>query len=268
MSYYNAFLKTMGNTGGGDTPTPPTPPTPVGYTEPFYVKNSSTSTTGKTLSITKTGNAAPTLTIEKSLDGENWVTMGTTSYPTSITASMPDNGGKLYLRCKTDAWTAATNYTYTNSIYVDGNFDIGGNIMSLVYGSDFTGTETTFPNNVTRVFEMLFYENATIFDASELILPATTLTGACYRSMFAKSSLRSAPRFTIDVTPIDHAFDQMFSNCSHISYIVCYFTNVTEGNMYAWLSGVSSNGNFIKKSGVEWSRGISGIPTNWNVIEM
>ena len=32
-----------------------------------------------------------------------------------------------------------------------------------------------------------------------------------------------------------------------------------------WVSGVTSNGTFVKAASTTWSRGVSGIPTGWTV---
>ena len=77
----------------------PVPPGPD-YTEPFYIQDLSGSE--NTMQITKQSSSAPTITIEKSTDGNNWTSMGSTS-TTAITATIPANG-KLYLRCNAVAW--------------------------------------------------------------------------------------------------------------------------------------------------------------------
>ncbi len=68
-----------------------------------------------------------------------------------------------------------------------------GNIMSLLDETGFA-TKTELPN-VSRVFSGLFAGNATLIDASELLLPATTLTQNCYQQMFEGcTSLTKAPK--------------------------------------------------------------------------
>lgn len=152
------------------------------YSTPFYLED--TSGNGNTVSITKNNSNAPTLTIQKSTDGVNWSTMGTTS-TTAITAAVPANG-KLYLRCNATSWGSGAQ-GQNNVISTTGyhNINVGGNIMSLLYGSNFTGQERTFPSGSTRTFENLFYNNRSIENLENLLLPATTLVKWCYAYMFS-----------------------------------------------------------------------------------
>jgi hypothetical protein len=34
-----------------------------------------------------------------------------------------------------------------------------------------------------------------------------------------------------------------------------------------WVNGVSKTGTFVKEAGVEWSTGVNGIPSGWEVID-
>ena len=190
----------------------PVPPGPD-YTEPFYIQDLSGS--GNTVQITKFSSSySPTITIEKSLDGKNWTSMGSTS-TTAITASIPANG-KLYLRCNTASW-AGTNAFSHNSIKATGSHKVGGNIMSLLYGINFTGDETTFPSGSSRTVFSLFQKDTYLIDASELLLPATTLTNYCYQSMFSGcTSLTTAPLLPA-TTLADGCYSNMFQSCTSLT---------------------------------------------------
>ena len=60
----------------------------------------------------------------------------------------------------------------------------------------------------------------------------------------------------------------MFSDCSKLNLIKCMVTGTNYSNTYNWVSGVQTNsGTFVKKVGVAWPTGNSGIPNNWTVIE-
>ena len=123
MSIYNTLLGQYKNYSDE----PPVPPTPgPDYSEPFYVEDISGS--DNTVSIKKSGASAPTLTIEKSLNGKTWETMGETS-TTEITATVSANG-KLYLRCLTNTCCVLSFY---DRIICLSPFNMGGNIMSLLY---------------------------------------------------------------------------------------------------------------------------------------
>ncbi len=182
---------------------------PIDYTIPFYIEDISGES--NTVSIKKSNNSAPTLTIQKSTDGETWESIGSTS-TTGITATVPANG-KLYLRCSANSW----GNTYYNTINTTRNCNFGGNIMSLLYGSSFTGNETTFPSGSTGNFKGLFRNSDKLISASELLLPATILTTYCYQDMFSNcTSLTTAPELPA-TTLVNECYKYMFYNCTSLT---------------------------------------------------
>ena len=199
-----------GNVVMENKPTPTPPPDPKAI--PFYIEDISGS--ANTIQIKKTTPYIPDITIEKSTDGKTWETMGTTS-TTAITATVPANG-KLYLRCSVTTWApGSSDYNYFNT--ASGNFNVGGNIMSLLYGSNFTGNETTFPSDSTYTFTRLFSGNTRIRSAEQLLLPATTLADSCYKSMFQGcTSLTAAP--VLPATTLDqYCYNNMFNGCTSLT---------------------------------------------------
>ena len=181
----------------------------INYSEPFYIEDVSGS--NNTISIKKNG-PAPTLSIEKSLDGVTWESMGTTS-TTAITATVPANG-KLYLRCDTNNWSNASNkYNYINTS--TGNFNVGGNIMSLLYGSSFNG-QTAFKGNYTYIFASLFYRT-NIVSAAKLLLPATTLYNNCYQSMFQNCTSLTATPALPATTLTNSCYYHLFHGCTALT---------------------------------------------------
>ena len=204
-----------------DTPTPepgpepPTPPTPS-YTTPFYVENITDE--DETLTFTCYLDDLP-ITIETSTDASNWDTLGTIGEGDSseLTAQLQPNN-KLYIRATTDTWCKFVDSEgIPVGCTISGISKVGGNIMSLLYGSNFTGEETTFPSNSTHNFAGLFYSNYDLISASELILPATTLTDSCYMHMFSNcSSLTTAPSLPA-TTLTDSCYMYMFYICSSLT---------------------------------------------------
>lgn len=90
-----------------------------------------------------------------------------------------NSGDKALLKatCTKFNWKfAPNNKTKKHKVY--------GNVMSLVYGDNFQN-QTTFPANTQdEVLASLFSNNEYLVSAKDLVLPATTLTGWCYASMF------------------------------------------------------------------------------------
>lgn len=180
-------------------------PTPVSN-DYFYIEDISGQ--NNTLSIVKNNTSAPTIEVFKSTDGTNWASMGTTD-TTAIEATIPANG-KLYLKATANTWS---NNDYNNNITVNGNHNVGGNIMSLIYGDNFIG-KTSFPSGSSYNFNKLFHNNRYLISANDLALPATTLTEGCYRSMFKNcNSLTSAPALPA-TTLVQSCYASMFENTS------------------------------------------------------
>ena len=109
--------------------------------------------------------------------------------------------------------TFSTNdYRFTYRITVEGEGEISasGNIMSLL---DSTLVRTELKE---YIFARLFDGCDKLTDASNLILPATTLENECYRSMFSGcSSLKTAP--ALPATELEEScYGDMFYGCSNL----------------------------------------------------
>lgn len=96
-------------------------------------------------------------------------------------------------------------------------------------------------------------------------LPATVLSWGCYNSMFMGcSSLKESPELP-NATLDYHCYREMFSGCSQLNKVYIAATNVPNASDYSynWLNGVNQTGDFYCISGVNYSTGISGIPSGW-----
>ena len=94
-------------------------------------------------------------------------------------------------------------------------YDVEGNIMSLVYEDDFIGN-----TNLTLEwgqFCYLFYNNVDLINAKNLSLPATTLSVFCYGKMFSNcTSLVSVPKLPA-TTLADGCYGGMFNGCTSLT---------------------------------------------------
>lgn len=191
----------------------------VDYTEPFYVEGYNGSAI--TLSILKSDSQAPDIPVEYSFDKTTWQSLGTTS-TTALTINIPA-GGKVWLRATANKWCNSdfsSRYWYN---YINANlpYNVGGNIMSLLYGSNFIGTERVFPSSEWHEFSHLFYDSVSgygnLYSASNLLLPARTLMGRCYSYMFyGNTNLIDAPVLPA-TTLTDMCYEYMFRDCTSLT---------------------------------------------------
>ena len=98
-------------------------------------------------------------------------------------------------------------------------FDVKGNIMSLLYGDNFKGQTTI---NENYAFSWLFSDydeekTCSIVNAKDLSLPATTLAEGCYGGMFGNcTSLVTAPSILPATTLAEGCYDGMFFGCTSL----------------------------------------------------
>lgn len=225
--------------------------------------------------------------VDYSFDGINW-----TEWEKGLSrAAIALNEGEfVYLRGLNTSWFCYNNSGYS-TFKCTGRLKVSGNIMYLC---NYNSSVTTIPANF--YFVHLFENNTAIVDCSELILPATTLIQSCYRFMFKGcSNLVSAPSLpatemkpncyyqmfynctSLTTAPAMNAtsfsfscFYQMFMASSNLSLIKVMFTSSPSSSyVNKWVNGVAENGTFILPSKSNWTtRGVSGIPNNWNIIKV
>lgn len=198
----------------------PTPPPGPDYTEPFYIEvgDSLSSGTSVTISIVKNNKSARTITIQYSLDRTTWTTLGSTSKTAlkyTLTKGVID---KVYFRSNIQTWGGSSG-THYNHIQVNNKYNVGGNTMSLLYGSSFNGSQKTLPSTNYYVFEYLFTGETNLIKADKLLLPAKTLYRYSYRHMFdGCTSLVSAPDLPATTLAQD-CYNDMFYGCSVLTSV-------------------------------------------------
>ena len=118
-------------------------------------------------------------------------------------------------------------------------------------------------NLAAECYSGMFRSCTSLVTAPEL--PATNLAEGCYMNMFDNcKALASAPELKA-AKLVSGCYAYMFRDCTLLGNVTCLATNPGAGYTDDWLSGVPSSGTFVKKSGVTWPTGISGIPTGWTV---
>lgn len=146
------------------------------------------------------------------------------------------------------------------------DFDVEGNIMSLLFGDNFaTATDLTGYNNA---FTELFQGCSGLLSAENLVLPAATLAPNCYHRMFGQcTSLTTAPVLPAKNLP-SLAYNEMFYLCSSLNYIKMLAETREADALQYWTQGVASSGTFVKSASMTTlPTGTSGIPSGWTVVD-
>ena len=211
-------------------------------------------------------------------NGENW--------DTEITGLT--SGDKVIAKGDVHSFGGSSEASFD---FGDTVINVYGNIMSI-YDSEGFRTRTTFDNYGSSMSYLFL--STPIVSAEHLILPATTLTGSCYQSMFngctslttapsilpattlvqscyqgmfyGCTSLTTAPELPA-TTLIDYCYQGMFQYCTNLNYIKCLATDISATNCTDnWVNGVSSTGTFVKNPNMtSWTTGNNGIPANWTI---
>ena len=162
------------------------------------------------LNNTSQGINAPANDLEYSTDQQVWQRLSNNTASPAI-----NTGERIYLR-----GNATSAFDGTNGILGMGFFNItqqcnvGGNIMSLLFNDDFE--DKTDLTGYDGAFAGLFMIQP-IVNASELILPATTLADNCYYGMFQNcASLTTAPALPATTLSMQ-CYTAMFQNCTSLT---------------------------------------------------
>ena len=208
-----------------------------------------------TFSFTKTGSGND---IQYSKDnGTTWTTL--VSYETINVVAGDKVMWKSTILPKTDYGIGF----FSSS----GKFNVTGNIMSMLYGDDFEDKVDLTGKNYA--FRKLFHNCSGIVDASNLILPATTLAPQCYYSIFSECiNLIAAPELPATTLKAS-CYSDMFMSCGRLKNIVMLATDISASNCLTnWVYNIASTGTFTKAASMtSLPAGDSGIPSGWTVVD-
>ncbi len=130
------------------------------------------------------------------------------------------------------AYQDEETWNSTHIAYGTAKVKVYGNIMSLVDEENFASATTlTGKNNFLGLFE----SNTTLTDASNLVLPATTLANNCYSNMFNYcSALTAAPELPA-TTLADNCYAGMFYDCDALTAAPELPATTLAGNCYNYM---------------------------------
>ncbi len=168
--------------------------------------------TDVTFTATDEGDA---LTISVSTDGGTTWTNKQTSTSGTVLATL-GAGEKLLVKGTNSCYgpSNSNSFSASNSVYVYGN------VMSLIAGDNFESV--TSLNEDYALYGLFSQRNSPnanlIFDANHiLVLPATTLSTACYSEMFKGcTGLTSAPALPA-ITLAESCYAEMFNGCTSLT---------------------------------------------------
>ena len=247
--------------------------------------------TGGTIIWKKNVNSTPSKTIQYSTDnGSTWTSI--TSTRSGVTINV-ETGDKLLFKGLNNNYGEFSDEAYYNFFGGTAQFNLSGNILSLIYGDDFMEYDE-LPQQEYATYTAFgeLFNHTNVVDASELILPttiqehcygsmffgctslttapkltATTLAQGCYESMFSDcTSLETAPELPA-TTLVGNCYYGMFSGCTSLNYIKCLATDISASYcVVIWLRDVAATGTFVKAVSMSsWTTGDSGIPNGWAV---
>lgn len=223
-------------------------------------------------------------------DGETWVELPSETYTPALNA-----GDKILWKGEMTPFVDDNNVENSGIgvFSATAKFNAMGNPMSLLFGDnyfgqyDLTGKPRVFANLFSHQRNIVSCENMPLvattlsercyinmFKAcSELvniqpILPATTLTEYCYSSMFINcTKIEKAPVLPAE-TLAEGSYIGMFGLSDKVNYVKALFIDNTSlnGKLTSWLSGVASNGTFVKNNNATWDRDDALIPSGWTII--
>ena len=160
-------------------------------------------------------NSAPARDIQYSTDGGATWSDGNTG-GTGVSVVLAKAGDKVSFRGENTNYATSGNNDYSH-IDCDKNIKVYGNIMSLIQK---TGFETVTALTAVHAFRRLFKDNVKLIDASDLLLPATTLTNYCYAYMFyGCANLTAAPKEMPATTVADDCYGCMFQGCTELTTV-------------------------------------------------
>ena len=144
--------------------------------------------------------------IEYKLNNGEWI--ATENAELTVSA-----GDKIQFRGNNAAY-GRENTTYRPFSASTAEFEVEGNIMSLINSTDFI-TATTLESRFT--FSKLFSNCTGLTSAKNLVLPATTLANYCYADMFnGCTSLISTPKLPATTLALG-CYSGMFAGCTSLT---------------------------------------------------
>lgn len=143
--------------------------------------------------------------MEYSLDnGKTWVSLPANTNTPTVPA------GKKIL------WKSTLNPgEQVGSFQSQKQFDVMGNVMSLIFGDNFQGKDDL--TGYDYAFYKLMAPYTDVIDAGNMCLPAMTLSEGCYQKMLDRCSSLTTPPKLPATTLAPYCYDNMLANCTALT---------------------------------------------------
>ncbi len=156
-------------------------------------------------------------TIYYKINNGEWISIRSAKGPSAPSISVV-SGDTVQFRGNNTSYGATYGsnplYSAYNYFSVSCQCKIKGNIMSLINSTNFANLTKL---SSTYTFYHLFNNCTGLTDASELLLPATTLTNYCYEYMFwGCTNLTAAPELPA-TTLAENCYSCMFTGCTSLT---------------------------------------------------
>ena len=228
----------------------------------FYIEDLSGA--DNTIILRKSYTGAPTVTLEYSKDETNWSVWGQTANDDNLTLSLQANS-KIYFRGTNNVFANSDQYNYFRCT---GKFGVGGDVTTLIEPSgnvlDLSGRDYVFYG----LFFVMWGSQRYLVSASDLLLPSTTLSNACYNRMFMYDDLLSTSPVLPASILTPYCYEMMYFGCFSLSVITTYADDISAtyclGN---WVEDVAPTGTFYNYGSAEYREGVYGIPPGWTEVK-
>ena len=158
-------------------------------------------------------NPEYTKTIQYSIDnGTTWNSVTSSSQNSGTLITTVEIGDSVMFKGNNSTYSDGN---YASTFLTDAEISIYGNVMSLIYGDNFSG-QTVLSS--TNTFSSLFGNCTGLVDAYCLVLPATTLTQSCYNGMFNGCKNLKYGIQTLPATALTQScYSGMFEGCTSLT---------------------------------------------------
>lgn len=141
-----------------------------------------------------------------------------------------NTGQKLLIKGNNTGYSSSDDHD--NRFTSTNNFDVSGNIMSLIYMDGFIN-QTTLQED--RTFRGMFRFSKVVY-AHNLVLPALTLTEDCYVGMFYQcTNLITAPKLLPALTLAWECYAYMFYSCNSLTHAPSLPATTLDVNCYGFM---------------------------------